>query len=47
MSADLVTLLIAVALPLLTVAALVRLVAGVGDLERSRDELIDLGIPGR
>ncbi|HTJ60277.1 MAG TPA: hypothetical protein VL333_03690 [Candidatus Saccharimonadales bacterium] len=47
MSADLVALVAAVALPIVTVGALWGLIAGVGDFERSRDELLELGIPGR
>ncbi|HEY8758775.1 MAG TPA: hypothetical protein VIN74_09785 [Candidatus Limnocylindria bacterium] len=47
MSADALALVIALALPLVTLAAVAGLIVGVGELERSRDELIELGIPGR
>lgn len=47
MSADLLTLVAAVALPIVTVVTLAGLIVGVGDLERSRDELLELGIPRR
>lgn len=47
MSADLLTLVAAVALPIVTLVTLAGLIAGVGDLERSRDELLKLGIPRR
>jgi hypothetical protein len=45
MSADALTFVAAIALPVVTLAALVGLIAGLGELERSRDELIELGIP--
>jgi len=47
MSADVLALVTAIALPVVTLAALAGLVIGVGELERSRDELIELAIPGR
>lgn len=47
MSADLLALVAAVALPIVTLVTLAGLIAGVGDLERSRDELLELGIPRR
>jgi len=47
MSADVLALVAAVTLPIVTLVALAGLIAGVGDLERSRDELLDLGIPRR
>ena len=47
MSADALALIAAVTLPVVTLVALVGLIAGVGDLERSRDELLELGIPRR
>lgn len=47
MSADLLALVAAVAVPIVTVVTLAGLIAGVGDLERSRDELLELGIPRR
>jgi hypothetical protein len=47
MSADMLALVTAIALPVVTLAALARLIIGIGELERSRDELIELGIPGR
>lgn len=47
MSADLLTLLAAIVVPIVTLAALVGLIVGVGELERSRDELIELGNPRR
>jgi len=47
MSADALAFVAAIALPVLTLAALIGLIAGVSELERSRDELIELGIPRR
>jgi hypothetical protein len=47
MGADVLTLIAAIAVPVVTLAALVGLIAGVGELERSRDELIELGIARR
>jgi hypothetical protein len=47
MSAEVLTLVAAIAVPVVTLAALVGLIAGVDELERSRDELIELGIPRR
>jgi hypothetical protein len=47
MNADLLALVAAVALPIVTLVALARLIAGVGDLERSRDELVELRIARR
>jgi len=47
MSTDVLALVIAIALPLVTLAGLAGLIVGFGELERSRDELIELGIPGR
>jgi len=37
----------AITLPVVTLAALVGLIVGVGELEHSRDELIELGVPRR
>jgi hypothetical protein len=47
MSAEAFTFVAAIALPIAMLAALVGLIAGVGALERSRDELIELGISRR
>jgi hypothetical protein len=47
MNADLLAVVAAVILPIVTLATLAGLIAGVGDLERSRDELLELGIPRR
>jgi len=47
MSADLLALVAAVTLPILTLVTLAGLIAGIGDLERSRDDLLELGIPRR
>lgn len=47
MTADLVTLLVALAVPVVTLATLVGLVTGVTELERSRDELSELGASRR
>ena len=47
MSADLLVLVLAVLLPIVTLVVLARLIAGVGDLERSRDDLVELRIPKR
>jgi hypothetical protein len=47
MSADLLTLVAAIAVPVVTLATLIGLIAGVRELERSRDELIELGIRTR
>jgi hypothetical protein len=42
MTAEASALLVAIVAPLAAVAALVGLIAGVRELERSRDELIEL-----
>jgi hypothetical protein len=42
MTAEASALLVAIAVPLAGIAALVALIAGLRDLERSRDELIQL-----
>jgi len=47
MSADVLALVAAVTLPVVTLAALAGLIARVGDLERSRDQLLELDIPRR
>jgi len=40
-------LVAAVTLPIVTLVTLAGLIAGIGDLERSRDDLLELGIPRR
>ena len=45
MSADALTVAAAILVPLLTVAALIRFIARLGELEGSRDELIRLRDP--
>jgi len=47
MSADALAFVAAITLPVVTLAAIVGLIACVGELERSRDKLIELGIPRR
>ncbi|HEY8807932.1 MAG TPA: hypothetical protein VIN70_10160 [Candidatus Limnocylindria bacterium] len=47
MTAEAFALLIAAVVPVITLAALVGLIVGVRDLERSRDELIELGTSGK
>jgi len=42
MSADVLGFAVAVILPIATLAALAGLIAHVGELERSRDELVEL-----
>jgi hypothetical protein len=44
MTAEALTFVAAIAVPIVTLAALVGLFAGVSELERSRDELIELGV---
>jgi hypothetical protein len=43
LTAELLAVLVALAIPVITLVALVHLFAGVRDLERWRDELIALG----
>jgi HAMP domain-containing protein len=47
MIADATGLLVALAVPIVALVTLVGLFAGVRELERSRDELIELGVSGR
>jgi hypothetical protein len=47
MTPELASVLVAIAVPILIVVTLAALAVGVGDLERSRDELIELGAPRR
>lgn len=47
MTADALVFLVALVLPILTLAILVGLITGVAQLERSRDELIELGASKR
>ena len=44
MTAEAVTLLVAIAVPIATLATLVGLIASLRELERSRDELNELGL---
>lgn len=44
MTADGLALLVAIAVPLVALLTIVGLVAGIAELERSRDELIELGV---
>ena len=44
MTVELYALLVAAAVPIVTLATLVGLFAGIKGLERSRDELIELGL---
>jgi len=44
MTAEALTFLVAIAIPILTLATLVGLIAGIRELERSRDELVELGV---
>ena len=43
MTTEAFTVLVAVVVPIVTLAVLVRLIAGIAGLERSRDELNDTG----
>jgi len=47
MTAEALAVLVAIAAPIVTLAALVGLIGGIRELERSRDELIELGVTGR
>lgn len=44
MTGEALALLVAIAVPLVVLLAIVGLVTGVAELERSRDELIELGV---
>jgi hypothetical protein len=46
MTAELLVILAAIVIPIVTVLALVRLVTGLEELERSRDDLIELRADG-
>ena len=43
MTADVLTLIVAIALPIVPLVALGGLIVGLGELERRLDELIELG----
>ena len=47
MTVEGLTFVAAIAVPIVTLVAFVRLIAGVTELERSRDELIELGMSKR
>jgi len=47
MTTEALAFLVAIGLPLVTLALLVGLILGVRELERSRDELIELGVSKR
>ncbi len=47
MTAEALAFLVAIAVPIVTLATLVGLIAGIRELERSRDELIELGASRR
>jgi len=47
MTAEALPFLVAIAVPVVTLAALVGLIAGISELERSRDELIELEVSRR
>jgi hypothetical protein len=47
MTADALVFLVALVLPIMTLAILVGLITGVAELERSRDELIELSASKR
>ncbi len=47
MTAEALTFLVAIAVPIVTLAALVGLVLGLSELERSRDELVELRVSRR
>ena len=47
MTAEALAFLVAIAVPIVTLSALVGLIAGIRELERSRDELIELGVARR
>ena len=46
-SGELRPYLVAIAVPVVMLAAIVGLIAGIRALERSRDELVELGVLGR
>jgi len=47
MTAEALVFLVAIAVPTVTLVVVVGLIAGVTTLERSRDELIELGVSRR
>jgi hypothetical protein len=47
MTVDPLTLVVAIVVPIVALTALIAFVRSVGDLERSRDELIEFGTTGR
>ena len=47
MTAEALAFLVAIAVPIVTLSALVGLIAGIRALERSRDELIERGVSRR
>lgn len=47
MTAEAITLLVAIAIPIVTLLVLGALVVDIRSLERARDELIELRITGR
>lgn len=47
MTAEAFALLVAIAVPIVTLVAVVGLIAGITALERTRDELIERGAPRR
>gem|GEM_PF-2067051 len=47
MTAEAFAFVVAIAVPVVSLVALVGLVTGVAELERSRDELVELGASGR
>ena len=47
MTAEVLVILAAIAVPSVTLVILVRLVTGLGALERSRDELVELHAQGK
>lgn len=46
MTAETLTFSSRFAVPIVTLATIVGLIAGISELERSRDELIELGVSG-
>ena len=46
-TADMLVILAAIAVPIVTLVILVRLVTGLGALERSRDDLLELHAQGK
>ncbi len=44
---EMIAILAAIAVPIVTLLAIAGLIRGVGELERSRDELVELQVQGK